>query len=102
MTSSITIVRRVQWMDTDAAGIWHHSTVIRWVEEAEAELHRRLGIIAETFGTTPRVHVEYDLHTPVVFDDEVDVILEVGTVGDASVSYGISVTRDGALVPPER
>jgi len=43
-------------MDTDAAGFWDHSTAIRWIEEAEAELHGRLGIIPETFGATPRAH----------------------------------------------
>ncbi len=45
MSASTTLQRRVQWIDTDAAGIWHHSNVVRWAEEAEAELHRQLGII---------------------------------------------------------
>jgi acyl-CoA thioester hydrolase len=82
-------------MDTDAAGIWHHSTVTRWTEEAEAELHRQLGIIAETFGVTPRVHLEYDFRVPLAFDDEVEVRLSVGRVGDSSVEYEITVDRDG-------
>ena len=82
-------------MDTDAAGIWHHSTAIRWTEEAEAELHRQLGVIAETFGATPRVHLEYDFILPLVFDDEVEVRLVVQKMGESSVDYQITVDRDG-------
>lgn len=81
-------------MDTDAAGIWHHSTVTRWTEDAEAELHRRLGIIGETFGATPRAHVEFDFLVPLSFDEEVKVHLAVARVGESSVEYEIVVYRD--------
>jgi acyl-CoA thioester hydrolase len=82
-------------MDTDAAGIWHHATVIRWTEEAEAELHRRLGIVKETFGSTPRVHLEFDFRFPLYFDDEVEITLTVATVGETSLKYEATVDRDG-------
>lgn len=91
MGESITIHRRVQWMDTDAAGIWHHSVVIRWLEEAEAELHRHLGIIDVTFGATPRVRSEFTFATPVRFDDVVEVTLTVAEVGETSVTYQLEV-----------
>lgn len=93
MANSITIRRRVQWMDTDAAGIWHHSLVIRWTEEAEAELHRQLGIIEQTFGATPRVRIEFTFDTPVGFDDQVDITLTVAALGDTSVTYEVDVMR---------
>jgi acyl-CoA thioester hydrolase len=89
--SSITIQRRVQWMDTDAAGIWHHSVVLRWAEEAEAELHRALGIIDLTFGATPRVKTEFDFPSSVRFDDVVDITLNVSHLGTTSVTYEIDV-----------
>jgi acyl-CoA thioester hydrolase len=88
---SVTIRRRVQWIDTDAAGIWHHSLATRWAEEAEAELHRELGIIAETFGATPRVRAEFDFSDPLRFDDEVDITITVADLGDTSVTYDIEV-----------
>lgn len=81
-------------MDTDAAGIWHHSTIIRWTEDAEAELHRRLGIIEETFGATPRVNLEYSFSRPLAFDDTVDITLEVTGLGETSITYGITVDHD--------
>jgi acyl-CoA thioester hydrolase len=96
--SSLTIRRRVQWIDTDAAGIWHHSLVIRWAEEAEAELHRELGIIEETFGATPRVRTEFDFSDPLRFDDEVDITITVADLGDTSVTYEIEVAIDSKLV----
>lgn len=95
---SVTIRRRVQWMDTDAAGIWHHSLVIRWAEEAEAKLHRQLGIINETFGATPRVHTEFDFGEPLRFDDVVDVTLTVSDLGQTSISYSIKVVAGSNTV----
>lgn len=98
MPPSISIQRRVQWMDTDAAGIWHHSVVIRWTEEAEAELHRLLGIIDETFGATPRVRTEFEFNDVLRFDDVVDITLSISAVGNTSVTYRIEVGRDSAEV----
>ena len=93
MTSSVSIRRRVQWIDTDAAGIWHHSTVARWAEEAEAELHRQLGIIDHTFGATPRVVVEFEFRSPLRFDDVVDVTITVAKLGRSSITYLIEVRK---------
>lgn len=94
MTASINIQRRVQWMDTDAQGIWHHSVVIRWVEEAEVEMHRQLGIVKETYGATPRVRTEFDFKGAVRFDDIVDISLAVARLGETSVTYDIEVTSE--------
>jgi acyl-CoA thioester hydrolase len=91
MRPSITIHRRVQWIDTDAAGIWHHSVVIRWQEEAEAELHRELGIRDRTFGATPRVRTEFSFAKAVRFDDLVDISLTVIGLGDTSITYDLEV-----------
>ncbi len=93
MTSSVSIRRRVQWIDTDAAGIWHHSTVARWAEEAEAELHRQVGIIDQTFGATPRVVVEFEFRSPLRFDDVVDVTITVAKLGRSSITYLIEVRK---------
>lgn len=92
---SISLQRRVQWMDTDAAGIWHHSVALRWAEEAEAELHRQLGIIDVTFGATPRVKTEFEFPSSVRFDDVVDITLSVSQLGNTSMTYEIDV-RCGA------
>lgn len=94
MTASTSVRRRLAWMDTDAAGIWHYSTVIRLAEEAETELHRRLGIQHVTWGASPRVRVEFDFTTPVSFDEEVTTTITVAAVGRTSVTYAVELTVD--------
>lgn len=98
MAASITLQRRVQWMDTDAAGIWHHSVVVRWAEEAEAELHRRLGIVDLTFGATPRVRTEFEFPSSVRFDDVVDITLSISNLGTTSMTYDLAVRSESGIV----
>jgi acyl-CoA thioester hydrolase len=88
----IRIRRRIEWMDTDAAGIYHWSTVIRLAEAAEAELHTALDIAATTFGVTPRVSAGFDFRRPLRFNDEVIVDLAVESVGRSSVRYRLTLT----------
>lgn len=82
---SHSVRRRQEWIDTDAAGIWRYSTVVRMAEEAETELHRSLGIQHLTFGVSPRVHIEFDFASPVVFDEEVETTITAASVGRTSV-----------------
>lgn len=98
MSASTTIRRRVQWMDTDAAARWHHTTAVRWAEEAEAELHRRLGIADLTFGATPRVRVAFEFQEPLRFDDEADITIMVAKLGETSIDYLISIEKDEQIV----
>ena len=69
----IRIRHRVEWLDTDAAGIYHWSTVARFAEAAEAALHNALAITEITFGSTPRLSVSFDFARPLRFNDEVTV-----------------------------
>ncbi|MFE1885271.1 acyl-CoA thioesterase [Streptomyces diastatochromogenes] len=91
---SIVIERRVEWPDTDAAGHYHHSTVVRWVEAAEAALLRRLDL-AHLFGSTPRVHFEADYRARLWFGDLVRIELCVTKVGTSSLHYAFSVRGKG-------
>jgi acyl-CoA thioester hydrolase len=90
--ASVIIRRRIEWMDTDAAGIYHWTTVFRLAEAAEAELHTQLGIAELTFGATPRLSVSAEFKRSLRFNDEVDVELIVEHVGRTSIRYRIVVT----------
>ena len=92
MGATITLRRRLEWLDTDAAVRWHHATLWRYAEAAEAELHRRLGISDRTFGFTPRRRVEAEFHGPVLFDDEVTIDLEVAALGRTSLTYALRLS----------
>ncbi len=90
----IRIRRRVEWMDTDAAGIYHWSTVIRFAEAAEIELHTSLGIAEITFGATPRVKAGFDFRRPLRFNDRATIDLAVTEVGRSSVRYRVVISDD--------
>lgn len=94
MGASITIRRRVEWIDTDAAGIWHYSTAIRFAESAETALHRELGIGELTSGGSPRVRVEFDFHAPLRFDEEATITLRVAEVGTSSLTMDVEITNE--------
>ena len=90
--ASVVLRRRIEWMDTDAAGIYHWTTVFRLAEAAEAALHTALGIADFTFGATPRVAVQASFARPLRFNDPVEVALTVTRLGRTSVEYALAVT----------
>ncbi|MFA9430290.1 acyl-CoA thioesterase [Egicoccus sp. AB-alg2] len=100
--ASVEITRPLEWMDTDAAGIWHYSTTIRFIEHAELELHRRLDIVEVTFGNTPRARLEIDFRTSVRFGDDVTTTLAVAAVGRTSITYAFTLQTPRGLAAEGR
>ncbi|WP_131106176.1 acyl-CoA thioesterase [Ornithinimicrobium sufpigmenti] len=86
----VSVTRTVDWVDTDAAGHYHHSAVIRWVEAAENALHEELGLL-DLFGTAPRVRYEVDYLDRLWFREQVDTTLWVEKVGTSSLTYAFEV-----------
>jgi acyl-CoA thioesterase FadM len=93
----ILLRRRIEWIDTDAAGIYHWTTAFRLAEAAEAALHTALGIADRTFGVTPRVGVAAEFKRPLRFNDPVDVELAVDALGRSSVRYSLAITGPEGL-----
>ena len=91
----VVLRRRIEWMDTDAAGIYHWTTVFRLAEAAEAALHTALGIADFTFGATPRVAVQATFARSLKFNDPVDVELAVRSLGRTSVEYALTISAEG-------
>jgi len=96
--ASVRIRRRIEWIDTDAAGIFHWTAVCRLAEAAEAVLHTALGIERFTFGATPRVSVHFDFSRSLRFNDEVETVLSVERVGRTSVRYAVRVSGAAGVV----
>ena len=92
IASEVRIERRVEWPDTDAAGHYHHSTLLRWVEAAEAELYDRLQVV-DLFGVVPRVHLEINHRARLWFRDEVEIRLWIARIGRSSITYEFAVLR---------
>jgi len=95
--------RRIEWADTDAAGIAHFTSFFRHMEEAEYELLRESGLSVsceDQHGTIswPRVSVRCDFFAPVKFGDVVDIVVSLDRVGEKSVTYHFVFLRDGHTV----
>jgi acyl-CoA thioester hydrolase len=89
--ATIVLRRRIEWIDTDAAGIYHYTTTFRLAEAAEAAMHTALGIAERTFGVTPRVGVEMEFKRSLRFNDDVEATLAVTAVGRSSVRYAFTL-----------
>jgi YbgC/YbaW family acyl-CoA thioester hydrolase len=82
--------RRVQFYETDAAGIVHFSWFFRYMEEAEHALWREAGLSIEPPGADigwPRVATSFDFHQPLRFEDEFDVHLCIAAITNKTIRY---------------
>lgn len=91
-------VRRVEFSDTDMAGIMHYSNFFRFMETAEHAFYRSLGfsVVMDRLDPPvgfPRVHAECDFLKPLQFEDEVEVRLLVKEKRRKSLSYQFQFRR---------
>ena len=92
MPSPFTITRRVEFGDTDMAGIVHFANFFRFMESAETAFLRSLGLSvswrddAKKLGF-PRVAASCDFLAPARFEDELTIAVSVERVGTKSVTY---------------
>jgi acyl-CoA thioester hydrolase len=100
--ATVTLELQLDWIDTDAAGYWHHSTLWRFVEAAEARLHRDLGIVDVTFGYTPRRRLEAEFFAPLHFNRPAAITLEVARVGRTSATYEARLASSDTLIATAR
>ena len=101
MTGGFRYRRRVQFSETDLAGIAHFSAYFRFMEEAEHALWRAAGLsigAAEKTGGWPRVAAAFDYKSPLRFEDEFVVTVRIAEMTRRSIRYGFTVTRADALV----
>lgn len=81
---------RVEWIDTDAAGIYHNSTIARFVEAAEASLMRERGL-GDYFSSAPRVRYEVDFLGPLFFGQEATATVSLQSIGTTSMIWSFVV-----------
>jgi YbgC/YbaW family acyl-CoA thioester hydrolase len=101
MAHEFTITRRVEFNETDAAGIVHFSNYFRYMEYAEHAFFRSLGrsIVDHDLDVGwPRVHCNCDYKKPLKFEDEVELQLLVSAKTSKSLSYQFRFHIDGTEV----
>ena len=93
--------RRVEFADTDMAGVVHFSWIARYMEEAEHALWREAGLsivpIESPLGF-PRVAVSINFKAPLFFENEFDVLVRITAISARSISYSHTVTRGDTTI----
>ena len=100
MAHQFKIVRRVEFSDTDMAGIVHFANFFRWMEEVEHALFRSVGLSVSMQHEGmhigwPRVAAGCDFFGPVRFEDEVELALRVTRLGEKSFNYEVDFNVNG-------
>jgi YbgC/YbaW family acyl-CoA thioester hydrolase len=103
MTAPFRTTRRIEFADTDMAGIVHFANFFRFMESAEVEFLRSHGLsVALTWEGEkigfPRVSASCDYLRPARFEDVLDVTVKLHKLGRKSVTYEIEFSKDGDLV----
>jgi len=85
-------VCRVEFSDTDMAGIVHYSNYFRYMEATETAFFRSLGFSLMTRQVDPpvswpRVYAQCDYSQPLHFEDEVEIHMLVTEKKSKSLSY---------------
>ncbi len=96
--------RRVEFRDTDMAGIVHFSNFFAYMEQAEHALLRSVGlgvIDCEIDGVKisfPRVGANCNYRNAIRFEEMIDVHVYLDRVGTKSLTYGFEFYRDDEIV----
>jgi len=106
MAYEFKVVRRVEFSDTDMAGIVHYSNFFRYMETAEHAFFRSLGFSVVTRQVDPpvgwpRVHAACDYRRPLQFEDEVEIHMLVARKKSKSLTYQFRFRKLNATEPYE-
>ena len=106
MAYEFKLLRRVEFSDTDLAGIMHFSNFFRFMEATETAFLRSLGlsVVLSRAGLDvclPRVHAECDYTAPLHFEDEVLIHLLVERKGARTLTYQFRFIRQNDSPPRE-
>ena len=92
--------RLVEFHDTDMAGIMHFASFFVYMESAEHELLRSLGLsvhaqVEDEHVSFPRVSATCNYAVPARCEEVLAVAVAVTRIGRKSVTYEFRFTRDG-------
>jgi acyl-CoA thioester hydrolase len=104
MPSEYRLKRRVQFYETDMAGIVHFSCFFRYMEEAEHAMWREAGLsIADgSLVGWPRVEASFEYHRPLKFEDEFEVHLRIIAKDARTITYQSLITTGDTRVATGR
>jgi len=100
MPTAFVTSRRVEFSDTDAAGIMHFAAFFRMMEQAEHDLLRSVGLSVvahDAVGTIswPRVSAKCDFRSAARFEDLLQIEVRIIRLGAKSITYAHRFVKDG-------
>lgn len=103
MAEPFRTTRMVEFHDTDMAGIMHFAAFFCYMESAEHELLRSLGLsINSMFDghpvSFPRVAASCDYRSPAHCEEVLDIAVVVRRIGQRSVTYAFQFMHGDRLV----
>jgi len=103
MLPRFSITRRINFAETDMAGVMHFSHYFRLMEEVEHEFFRSRGlsVVMHDGGreiSWPRVSASCEYSGPLRFEDVVELQLKITRIGSKSLSYEVDFVKDGQRV----
>jgi YbgC/YbaW family acyl-CoA thioester hydrolase len=96
MPSEYRLTRRVQFAETDMAGVVHFSWYFRYMEEAEHAFWRAVGLSVAPKGAEigwPRVAASCEYRRPLHFEDEFEVHIRIDALTDKTIRFACVLTR---------
>ena len=101
MLSHHTLKRRVQFYETDAAGIVHFSCFFRYMEEAEHALWREAGLSIHPEASEigwPRISAACEFHRALKFEQEFDVTIRITEITTRTIAYACEMSQNGQKI----
>lgn len=103
MPNTFRYKRRVQFAETDMAGVMHFANYFRLIEETEHAFYRSMGLSIMMFDQGaeigwPRASATCEYFAPVRFEQEIELHLRVADVGQKSLTYDVDFLRDGQRI----
>lgn len=106
MTCEHTSTRRVEFSETDMAGLVHFSNYFRYMETAERDFFESVGLdlIHTSPGKLvgwPRARAECKFNAPLRFGDTIEIHLAVKAIKDRSIDYQFRIfcrKKDGSRI----
>jgi YbgC/YbaW family acyl-CoA thioester hydrolase len=99
------LTRRVQFHETDAAGVVHFSRYFVYVEEAEHALWRSAGLSIHPRQADvgwPRVHASFDYHRALRFEEEFEAWIRIIAIDEKTISYVCTLSRGDTRIATGR
>ena len=93
--------RRVEFAETDAAGMVHFSVFFRYMEEAEHAVWRAAGMdiyANHEERSWPRIAATFDFKAPLRFQDEFEVRTEIGAVSRSTIQWAHTIVRGDVVI----